>query len=240
MCNVNESPGNVIYCNLYAWCVFLYGLNFKSMDKHSFFIALWVLCFIPVSLFSRSRVVNDTIFSKKLNAERTCSVYLPPSYGEVPGKKYPVLYLFHGMSQTNQDWVWRGHVQEVADRLIYSQEAREMIIVMPDAGGDIYKEIWNGFFNMPGWLYEDFFFEEFLPYVENKYHVIGDKENRAVAGLSMGGGGATGYGLWHADKFASVYAMSALMSIPEEGAARFDNPDSKLAILTRAVIERSV
>lgn len=73
------------------------------------------------------------------------------------GEKYPVLYLFHGMSQTNQDWVWRGHVQEVADRLIYSQEAREMIIVMPDAGGDIYKEIWNGFFNMPGWLYEDFF-----------------------------------------------------------------------------------
>ena len=92
MCNVNESPGNVIYCNLYAWCVFLYGLNFKPMDKHSlyglnfkpmdkhsFFIALWVLCFIPVSLFSRSRVVNDTIFSKKLNTERTCSVYLPPS-----------------------------------------------------------------------------------------------------------------------------------------------------------------
>ena len=71
-------------------------------------------------------------------------------------------------------------------------------------------------------LYEDFFFEEFLPYVENKYPIIGDKKNRAVAGLSMGGGGATGYGLWHADKFASVYAMSALMSIPEEGAARFN------------------
>ena len=114
-----------------------------------------------------------------------------------------------------------------------------MIIVMPNAGGDIYKEVWNGFFNMPGWLYEDFFFEEFLPYVESKYNVIGNKENRAVAGLSMGGGGATGYGLWHADMFASVYAMSALMSIPEEGAARFENPDSKLAILTRAVIDRS-
>lgn len=69
--------------------------------------------------------------------------------------------------------------------------------------------------------------------------MIGNKENRAVAGLSMGGGGATGYGLWHADMFASVYAMSALMSIPEEGAARFENPDSKLAILTRAVIDRS-
>lgn len=114
-----------------------------------------------MSLFSHSRVVNDTIFSKKLNADRAYSVYLPPSFGEVQGKKYPVLYLFHGMSQTNQDWVGRGHVQEVADRLIYSQEAREMIIVMPDAGGDIYKEIWNGFFNMPGWLYEDFFSKSF-------------------------------------------------------------------------------
>lgn len=41
MCNVNESPGNVIYCNLYAWCVFLYGLNFKSMDKHFFFYCLY-------------------------------------------------------------------------------------------------------------------------------------------------------------------------------------------------------
>lgn len=209
------------------------------MDKHSFIVFLLALALIPVSLFSRSRVVNDTIFSKKLNTERVCSIYLPPSYGEIPGKKYPVLYLFHGMSQTNQDWVWRGHVQEVADRLIYAQEASEMIIVMPNAGGDIYKKVWNGFFNMPGWLYEDFFFEEFLPYVESKYNIIGNKENRAVAGLSMGGGGATGYGLWHADKFASVYAMSALMSIPEEGAARFENPDSKLAILTRAVIDRS-
>lgn len=52
-------------------------------------------------------------------------------------------------------------MQEVADRLIYSQEACEMIIVMPDAGGDIYKEVWNGFFNMPGWLYEDFFSKSF-------------------------------------------------------------------------------
>lgn len=94
MCNVNESPGNVIYCNLYAWCVFLYGLNFKSMDKHSFLIALGILCLLPVSLFSRSRVVNDTIFSKKLNADRAYSVYLPPSYGEVPGKNIRCFIFF--------------------------------------------------------------------------------------------------------------------------------------------------
>ena len=90
------------------------------------------------------------------------------------------------------DWVYRGHVQEVADRLAYSGEADEMVIVMPDAGGDIYAGVWNGYFDMPGWSYEKYFFDEFLPYIERKYNILGDKNHRAVAGLSMGGGGATG------------------------------------------------
>lgn len=204
------------------------------MDKH-FILFLFVI--IPLQLFSRSKVLSDTIFSNILDASRRYSVYLPPSYQD--NKKYPVLYLLHGMSQTDRDWVWRGHVQEVADRLIYSGEADEMIIVMPDAGGDVYKGFWNGYFDMPGWKYESFFFEELLPYVEKKYNALGDKAHRAVAGLSMGGGGATAYGLSHPDKFSSVYAMSALMDIPEFGAAKYDNPDDKLAILTRAVKEHS-
>lgn len=98
-----------------------------------------------------------------MNTERVCSIYLPPSYGEVPEKKYPVLYLFHGMSQTNQDWVWRGHVQEVADRLIYAEEANEMIIVMPNAGGDIYKEVWNGFSTCRAGFMRISFLKSFYP-----------------------------------------------------------------------------
>lgn len=204
------------------------------MDKHFVFILFLI---IPLQLFSRSRIISDTVYSKVLNASRNYSVYLPPSYDE--NKKYPVLYLFHGMSQTDRDWLFRGHVQEVADRLVYSGEADEMVIVLPDAGGDIYKGAWNGYFDMPGWKYESFFFDEFLPYIEMKYNIIGDKKHRAVAGLSMGGGGATAYGLWHPDMFSSVYAMSALMDIPEFGAAKYDNPDDKLGILTRVVKERS-
>lgn len=204
------------------------------MDKHFVFILFLI---IPLQLFSRSRIISDTVYSKVLNASRNYSVYLPPSYDE--NKKYPVLYLFHGMSQTDRDWLFRGHVQEVADRLVYSGEADEMVIVLPDAGGDIYKGAWNGYFDMPGWEYESFFFDEFLPYIEMKYNIIGDKKHRAVAGLSMGGGGATAYGLWHPDMFSSVYAMSALMDIPEFGAAKYDNPDDKLGILTKVVKERS-
>lgn len=207
------------------------------MDKHFFFIAF---IFLPLTVLSRSRVVCDTVRSEILNADRHFSVYLPPSYdNECADKKYPVLYLLHGMSQTDMDWVYRGHVQEVADRLAYSGEADKMVIVMPDAGGDIYAGVWNGYFDMPGWSYEKYFFDEFLPYIERKYNILGDKNHRAVAGLSMGGGGATGYGLWHSDMFSSVYAMSALMDIPEKGAAKFDRPDDKLAILTKTVMERS-
>lgn len=64
-------------------------------------------------------------------------------------------------------------------------------------------------FNMPGWNYEDFFFQELIPTAEKKYRGIGDKEHRAVMGLSMGGGGSTVYAQRHPDMFSSCYAMSA-------------------------------
>ena len=208
------------------------------MKKHFFLLAILFMAMVQTA-YSRSKILTDTVFSKVLNDDRAYTVYLPPSFDQDAGRTYPVLYLLHGMSQTNLDWAGRGHLQEVADRLIASGEAEEMVIIMPNAGGDIYKNIWNGYFDMPGWKYETFFYEEFLPHVEKMYRVKGDKRHRAVAGLSMGGGGATAYGLWHSDKFSAVYAMSALMSIPKQGAARFENPDDKLAILTRSVIEHS-
>ena len=98
------------------------------MDKHFVFI---FLILIPLQLFSRSKVVSDSIFSSILNASRNYSVYLPPSYDE--GKKYPVLYLLHGMSQTDRDWVWRGHVQDVADRLVYSTPVVAFFATLPSA-----------------------------------------------------------------------------------------------------------
>ena len=90
------------------------------------------------------------------------------------------------MWETNPVWAERGHVKDVMDRLVASGEACEMIIVTPNAGGNIHME-WNGYFDMPGWKYETFFYTEFLPYIEKKYRVIGDRLHRAIAGLSMGG-----------------------------------------------------
>lgn len=187
----------------------------------------------------QSKIVTDSITSKILKAERAFNVFLPQSYEVDKDKKYPILYLLHGVMDTNQGWTMRGHLKDVMDQLVASGEACEMIIVTPNAGGNPYAGDWNGYFNMPGWAYEDFFYQEFVPYIEKTYRVIGNKQHRAIAGLSMGGGGATSYAQRHSDMFCAAYAMSALMSIPQQGAMPSQNPDDKMALLTKSVIENS-
>lgn len=187
----------------------------------------------------QSTVITDTLYSNVLESKRAYTVFLPKNFYKDKSKRYPILYLLHGMWENNAVWATRGHLKDVMDRLVASGEASEMIIITPDAGGGDPNIYQNGYFDMPGWNYETFFYTEFLPYVEKKYQVIGDKQHRAIAGLSMGGGGAASYGQRHSNMFCAVYAMSALMSIPEQGAARFEDPNGKLAILTRSVIGHS-
>ncbi len=186
----------------------------------------------------RSKVVTDSIYSENLKAQRAFTVYLPPGYEEETEKKYPILYLFHGMSGVNTSWFTDQRVQNVMDQFIASGEACEMIIVSPNAGGDP-SACWNGYFNMPGWAYEDFFYEEFLPYIERTFRVKGDRKHRAIAGLSMGGGGATSYAQRYPQLFCAVYAMSALMNIPAGAERVSSDPADKFAVLTRSVIEHS-
>ncbi|MDO5570693.1 MAG: alpha/beta hydrolase-fold protein [Bacteroidales bacterium] len=163
--------------------------------------------------FSQSKIDTKTLNSKVLNADRDYTIYLPKSYQTDSERRYPVLYLLHGMTETNKTWQNNMRLKEVADRLMESGDAKEMIIVTPNAGGDLSKNQWNGYFNMPGWEYETFFFDEFIPFIENNYRVKSDKNNRAVAGLSMGGGGTVVYAQKHSDMFCAAYAMSALVSL---------------------------
>lgn len=188
---------------------------------------------------AQQRIITDTIQSHVLGVPRACTVVLPKSFSADTERTYPVLYLLHGMWENNSVWAGRGHAADVLDRLTASGEAVEMIIVTPDAGGGDPEVFQNGYFDMPGWPYETFFFTELIPYIEKKYRVKSDRRHRAVAGLSMGGGGATVYGQHHTDMFCAVYAMSALMNIPRNGAAHFTNLNGKLARLTHSVIQNS-
>lgn len=211
-----------------------------------FILLLFAVCSLCVASAQnpgwgpQSKVATDSIYSRSLKAQRAFTIYLPKSYDTDTDKKYPILYLLHGMSGVNTSWFTDQRLKDVMDQLVASGEACEMIVVSPNAGGDP-ATCWNGYFNMPGWPYEDFFYKEFMPYIENTYRVQTDKQHRAVAGLSMGGGGATSYAQRYPDLFCAAYAMSALMNIPAMGeeAGKDPDPANKMAVLTRSVQEHS-
>lgn len=190
------------------------------------------LLFFAAALCAQAgRIVTDTIESRVLGASVVCNVYLPDHFAE-SDRRYPIVYLLHGFTDDYTAWRDRGQMQVVADELIESGEAAPMVIVMPNAGGPDIMNTWNGYLNLPGWAYEDFFFTELLPTVERRYRAIGDKAHRAVMGLSMGGGGSTMYAQRHPDMFSACYAMSAWLSFD----GRNDYPaDSRPYLLQEAV-----
>ena len=167
-------------------------------------VLLLVLSFLPLRA---GKIVTDSLYSRVLGATVKCRIYLPDGYGK-SDVSYPVVYLLHGLSDDYTAWVRKGNMQVVADELIRSGEVRPMLVIMPNAGGADVHNSWNGYFNMPGWHYEDFFFGELVPAMEKKYGCGGSKGRRAVMGLSMGGGGSTVYAQRHPDLFSSCYAMS--------------------------------
>ena len=174
----------------------------KSLITHLF------LAVTPVLLIAQTGKVFDDLSmnSKILNGERKYALYLPPDY-ETSQRSYPVLYLLHGGGDDQTGWVQFGEVLHITDKAIKAGKATPMIIIMPDAYTGK-----RGYFNdaKEEWRYEDFFFEEFMPYVEQTYRIKAEKRYRAVAGLSMGGGGSFIYALHRPDLFSSACPLSAV------------------------------
>ncbi len=168
-----------------------------------FFVVLGTLC----SSFAQTGKVMDELKlnSKILKGERKFAVYLPPDY-ETSSRSYPVLYLLHGYTDDQTGWVQFGEVRHIADKAINEGTATPMIIIMPDADTGLpgYTNALSG-----NWNYEDFFFEEFMPHVEDRFRIKKKKQFRAVAGLSMGGGGSFLYALHRPDLFSSAAPLSA-------------------------------
>ena len=171
------------------------------------FTALLALLLSPLIMLAQSGKVFDnvTLPSKILKSDRKFAIYLPPGY-ETSERSYPVLYLLHGSGDDQTGWVQFGEVLNITDKAIADGTATPMIIVMPDANTGR-----KGYFNdiKGDWNYEDFFFKELIPYVEKKYRTKSDKRYRAVAGLSMGGGGSFMYALHHPELFSSACPLSA-------------------------------
>lgn len=172
--------------------------------KAAFLMALTITA---INLYAQTGKVYDelTMDSEILKMERKYAIYLPPDY-ESSERSYPVLYLLHGAGDDQTGWVQFGEVLHIADKAILEGSATPMIIVMPD--GNSGK---RGYFNdmQNEWRYEDYFFEEFMPFVEKNYRIKADKRFRAISGLSMGGGGTFMYALHHPELFSSACPLSA-------------------------------
>ena len=172
--------------------------------KGQLLVLLLVVTTINTIIAQSGKVYDNLIMTSEiLKSERKYAVYLPPDY-ETSERTYPILYLLHGAGDDQTGWIQFGEVLRIADNAIKDGMATPMVIIMPDANTGQ-----RGYFNVGDWKYEDFFFEELMPYVEQKYRIKSEKRYRAVAGLSMGGGGSFMYALHKPDLFSSACPLSA-------------------------------
>ena len=121
-------------------------------------------------------------------------IYLPPCYENFPDQRYPVLYLLHGQTYTQDQWVRLG-APTIADQLIHNDEALPFIMVFPD------DRYWN---SQAGPGFGDRFINDLIPYVDKNYRTIADREHRSLGGLSRGGGWSVLLGLEHPELFGAL------------------------------------
>lgn len=155
----------------------------------------------------------DTIIyeSKTVGTKRRAIIYTPPGFSKKI--KYPVLYLLHGIGGDEKEWLNGGTPQVIMDNLYAQGKVQPMIIVMPNgramkddrAIGNIFDSAKVQAFA----TFEKDLLNDLIPFIEKKYPVYTDREHRAIAGLSMGGGQSLNFGLGNLDKFAWVGGFSS-------------------------------
>jgi S-formylglutathione hydrolase len=145
-------------------------------------------------------------------AEQTAAIYLPRSYRRASGRRYPVIYLLHGVFDSHDTWLGYVDIKARLDRLIASERIREVIVVMPD-GGNTYG---GGFYrNSPvtgNW--RDFVTDDLVSFVDARYRTLARPGGRAVAGWSMGGYGAIHIAMERPGLFSVAYAISPCCLAP--------------------------
>jgi len=167
-------------------------------------VAFLAISFFTFAQYSRGTVKESlTIDSKILGKQVKYTIYLPFDY-QTSDRYYPVTYLLHGYGDNDMGWMQFGEANMIADECIANHEIPPMIIAMPDGGVSFYI---NNFDNSV--RYEDFFIQEFMPFIEKTYRIRAEKRFRGVAGLSMGGFGTLNYALKYPEKFAACVAFSA-------------------------------
>jgi enterochelin esterase-like enzyme len=180
--------------------------------------------------------VIDTVTypSKTVGTNRKALIYAPPGYSK--DKKYPVLYLLHGIGGDQKEWLY-GQPQVILDNLYAENKIEPMIVVMPNGRamkddrpiGNIFDSVKVKAFA----TFEQDLIKDLIPFIEKNYPVFKDSEHRAIAGLSMGGGQSLNFGLGNLDIFAWVGGFSSAPNtkVPEQLLPNPEEAKKKLKLL---------
>ena len=179
----------------------------------------------------------DTVLynSKTVGTKRKATIYTPPGFSK--SKKYPVLYLLHGIGGDEKEWLNGGQPQVILDNLYADGKIEPMIVVMPN--GRAMKDDRATGNTMAGdkvqafATFEKDLLTDLIPFIEKKYPVIADKDHRAIAGLSMGGGQSLNFGLGNLDVFSWVGGFSSAPNtkLPQELLPDVEAAKAKLKLL---------
>lgn len=172
---------------------------------------------------SHGSVTNVQYDSKTLGSRREMMVYTPPGYST--GKKYPVIYLLHGLNSGCGQWPYWVRADHVIDNLINDGKIEPIIMVFPNCNTNVTienpkpdeQEERKGGYKGYGVSFENDLLHDIIPYIESHYSVYTDRKHRSLAGLSMGGGQSLNIGLSHIDTFAYIGGFSSAPNTNEFG-----------------------
>ncbi|WP_299314705.1 alpha/beta hydrolase-fold protein [uncultured Aquimarina sp.] len=190
--------------------------HFKKFKVFSFrvFIGLFIIPFsskIVAQYQMKGKVINDTIYSKvltvnkiELNTRRNIKIYLPPGYSSSKNK-YPVVYYFHSLFENPNHVISNHKTPEIIDKSIAKNQSEEFIFVVADFTSPTIGSLFENSETSGFWL--DFIRKELVPFIDQKYRTISDKNSRAVIGHFMGGRGALKVAMTYPEIFSIVYAL---------------------------------
>ncbi|MEO6849542.1 MAG: alpha/beta hydrolase-fold protein [Mucilaginibacter sp.] len=184
---------------------------------------------------AHGRIDTITYPSKTVGVNRRALIYTPPGYSKK--NKYPVLYLLHGIGGDEKEWYDQGSPQVILDNLYADAKIEPMIVVLPN-GRAVKDDSAKGNIMAPDKVqgfatFEKDLLNDLIPYIQKKFPVYTDREHRAIAGLSMGGGQSLNFGLGNLDKFAWVGSFSAAPNTktPQELLPNPEEAKQKLKLL---------
>ncbi|RXK61565.1 esterase [Lacibacter luteus] len=184
---------------------------------------------------AKGKIDTITYNSKTVGVNRRALVYTPPGYSKK--KKYPVLYLLHGIGGDEKEWLNGGKPQVILDNLYAEGKLQPMIVVLPN-GRAMKDDRATGNIMAPDKVqafatFQQDLLNDLIPFIEKKFSVYSDRENRAIAGLSMGGGQSLNFGLGNLDKFAWVGGFSSAPNtkLPNELVPNPEAAKQKLKLL---------